>query len=88
MIDSASTPPINLGSGTDRSDFCPVVSPDGRYFFFTGTRTRFDRGAAVDGHLGLLDGLSKPQNGFDDIYWVDAAFLERLRPSSRLPDVM
>ena len=82
------SPPINLGPDTDRSDFCPVVSPDGRYFFFTGTRTPFDRGAAVEGHRGLLDGLAKPQNGADDIYWVDAAFLERLRPASRLPDVM
>ncbi len=80
--------PINLGPETDRSDFCPVVSPDGRYFFFTGTRTDFDRGSAVTGFRSLLDGLAKPQNGNDDIYWVDIEFLERHRPGSALPDMM
>ena len=28
----------------------------------------------------LLAGLSKPQNGQDDIYWVDASFINGLRP--------
>jgi len=80
--------PINLGTGTDRSDYCPVVSPDGRYFFFTGTRTRFDRGMAVGNLAELLDGLAKPQNGNDDVYWVDIDFLDRLRPVPALPDMM
>jgi hypothetical protein len=71
--------PSNLGPGSDRSDYCPTVSPDGRYFFFTGTRTRFDRGASVDSFNGLLDTLAKPQNGSDDIYWVDSQFLHRSR---------
>ncbi len=80
--------PINLGPETDRSDFCPVVSPDGRYFFFTGTRTRYDRGSPVESFPELLDGLAKPQNGGDDIYWVDIGFLERLRPLPAGTDVM
>lgn len=82
------TPPVNLGPETDRSDFCPVVSPDGRYFFFTGTRTRYDQGSPVEGFFDLLDGLAKPQNGADDIYWVDIGIIDRLRPGPVAPNMM
>lgn len=74
------TEPSNLGSATDRSDFCPVMSPDGRFFFFTGTRTGWDRGGSEPSYGALLEALPKPQNGNDDIYWVDAEFILRLRP--------
>jgi hypothetical protein len=74
--------PANLGAGTAVSDFCPTMSPDGRYFFFTGTRTRFDAGSFTLSFESLLAGLSKPQNGQDDIYWVDAEFVTRLRPGA------
>jgi hypothetical protein len=74
--------PQNLGRGTATSDYCPVVSPDGRYFFFTGTRTRFDQGSAPMSYDTLLAGLAKPQNGQDDIYWVDVEFVTRLRPGA------
>ena len=73
--------PRNLGSGTNPSDYCPTISPDGRFFFFTGTRTRFETGAGELSYASLLAGLPKPQNGNDDIYWVDAEFISRLRPT-------
>jgi len=80
--------PRNLGPLTDPSDYCPVLSPDGEYFFFTGTRTRFDTPASEPSYETLLAGLAKPQNGNDDIYWVDVEFIERLRPGSSAPAVM
>lgn len=48
--------PTNLGEAinTDRVDYCPVVSPDGQYFFYS----------------------SGP-----DVYWMQAGFIERLRPN-------
>ncbi len=59
----------------------PPMSPDGRFFFFTGTRTDWDRGGGEVSYSSLLAGLPKPQNGQDDIYWVDAEFVTRLRPA-------
>jgi Tol biopolymer transport system component len=31
----------NMGEGINspQSDYCPMLSPDGKYFFFTSTRT-------------------------------------------------
>jgi Tol biopolymer transport system component len=45
-------PPINGPSG----EFCPALSPDGRYFFFVSGRA-----------------------DSDDIYWMDAGFIDVLR---------
>jgi Tol biopolymer transport system component len=52
---------LNMGEAinTESSEFCPMLSPDGGYFFFTSGR-----------------------RGNDDIYWVDAAIIERYRPAS------
>ncbi len=51
-------PARNMGKliNSRESEFSPIVSPDGNYFFFTSTRL-----------------------GQGDIYWVDAAVLERYR---------
>lgn len=51
--------PINMGPDINSLgyDFCPMVSPDGRFLFFTRT---------------IL--------GNGDIYWVDAAVIDSLRP--------
>jgi Tol biopolymer transport system component len=38
------------------SDYTPVVTPDGKYLFFTSSR-----------------------GGVDDIYWVDAGIILRLK---------
>jgi Tol biopolymer transport system component len=81
--DGAWSPPRNLGEvmAADRSDFCPMMSPDGRYFFFSSARSRF---GGADGRLtwaGLIEAQSRPENGGTDIYWMDAGFVERLRPA-------
>jgi Tol biopolymer transport system component len=59
--DGAWTQAVNMGEAinTESSEFCPMLSPDGGYFFFTSGR-----------------------RGNDDIYWVDAAIIERYRPPS------
>jgi Tol biopolymer transport system component len=55
------TQAVNMGEAinTESSEFCPMLSPDGRFLFFTSRRT-----------------------GNDDIYWVDAAIIERYRSDS------
>jgi Tol biopolymer transport system component len=53
------TPAVNMGPvfNSRESEFTPIVTPDGNYFFFTSTKL-----------------------GQGDIYWVDAAVLDRYRP--------
>lgn len=53
------TQAVNMGPlfNSRQSEFTPIVTPDGRYFFFTSTKL-----------------------GQADIYWVDAAVLDRYRP--------
>jgi Tol biopolymer transport system component len=62
--DGSWTRAVNMGEeiNTESSEFCPMLSPDGRYFFFTSRR-----------------------RGNDDIYWVDAAIIERYRGAAPKP---
>ena len=74
--------PINLGAIVNRDNprgWSPYVSPDGRCFFFMATRI-----PELEAHDWNYDQLKElhnsPGNGNADIYWVDAAFIEGLRP--------
>lgn len=77
--------PVNLGSAVNTGgtyEYSPYVSPDGRFFFMTGRpdwELLAPNGqASAQGIRALAD---EPNNGAWDIYWMDAAFLERLRPT-------
>jgi hypothetical protein len=77
--------PVNLGPVVNTPgtfEYSPYVSPDGQFFFFMGTRLDdahlapggvFDSGALRD-----LEG--EVENGEWNIYWMEAAFLNELRP--------
>ena len=78
--------PINLGpriNTEEGQEWSPFVSPDGKYFFFMSSR------ATIQAHLERrpmtyadLQRLHRePMNGNSDIWWVNAAFLEELRPT-------
>ena len=57
----------------------PYVSPDGKAFFFMATRTREIEEA--DWNFEMLRELNdSPNNGFADIYWINAAIIQQLRP--------
>ena len=75
--------PINLGPAVNTKgsqEFSPYVSPDGKYFFFMSSRmSPPDRLT-----FRLFRNLhGQPGNGNSDIYWVDAAVIEELRPGSK-----
>jgi len=77
--------PVNLGEAVNAGKgrgWSPYVTPDGRYFFFMTSRMfpeeRGDLGPLSA--AGLDDLHNRWGNGQPDIYWVDAAFLHRLRP--------
>lgn len=77
--------PINLGEQVntpESQEYSPYVSPDGRFFFFMCARPNWEV-MAPGGRLSL-DGIrqlsDQPENGLPDIYWMDASFIEALRP--------
>lgn len=69
-------PARNLGEPFNSPvwDYCPMLSPDGDYFFFTS----FRRDPAPDDADGaaIRKYLSAPGNGLGDIYWVRSEALE------------
>jgi hypothetical protein len=76
--------PINLGEAVNTplgGEFSPYVSPDGRYFFFMSTRP-FPTESLPDtltwAYLKRFRQL--PETGNAGIYWVDASFIQDLRP--------
>ena len=82
--------PVNLGPSVNQArgqEWSPYVSPDGRYFFFMSTRQPYP----VDApdrltREWLLDFHQGPESGNPAIYWMDAGFIEDLRPAAQSPD--
>ena len=84
------TGPINMGNlinTPENTVGSPYVSPDGRYFFFASNRKR--PSGAPDGsgaaepartYETIQKMATQPQNGNSDVYWIDASFIETLRP--------
>ncbi|MDH4351100.1 MAG: hypothetical protein OEW56_08135 [Gemmatimonadota bacterium] len=76
--------PVNLGDPVNTpggAEYSPYVSPDGKYFFFMSARRRPD--ATLPDTL-TLDFLRRfragPESGNPAIYWIDAGFIDQLRP--------
>ncbi len=68
------TEPKNLGApiNTPALDYCPALSPDGRFFFFTSRRTAtWPFPGSQPTYDQLLAHFQSPGNGNDDIYWVE-----------------
>jgi WD40-like Beta Propeller Repeat len=55
-----------------RLDYCPFISPDKNFLFFTSNKTTisqpFEKTATA---ADLKKRLLKAGNGLDDIYWID-----------------
>jgi hypothetical protein len=78
--------PINLGDKINTpgaQEYSSFVSRDSRYFFFMSTRLPNEESLTGDTYTleGLRKILNEPENGNSDIYWMDAGFIESLRPS-------
>ena len=72
-------PPVNTATGREWS---PYVSPDGRFLFFMSSRLDAEDDLSVEPmeYEDLQRRHNEPMNGNPDIWWVDSAFLEELRP--------
>jgi Tol biopolymer transport system component len=65
---------------SDASDYCPSVSADGKYLFFTSTRSAHPSYSEVPlTYEEKMRILNSPGNGNSDIYWVDARIIEELK---------
>lgn len=74
--DGAWSAPKNLGAGINSSagELCPLVSPDGRYMYFTSTRSFIDTAfKAPITSAALRTQLNAPGNGLGDTYRVPMA---------------
>jgi hypothetical protein len=56
------------------------ISRDGRILFFASTRRARVQGTNRIVYRDLQEDRQKPGNGNSDVYWIDAAVLEPLRP--------
>lgn len=69
------TPAKNLGAPVNSSalDFCPSISPDGKYFFFTSERGFADKPLTnALTYEQFMKQIHGPGNGLGDIYRIDA----------------
>lgn len=85
--DDTWTQPVNLGPAVNTpgsQEYSPYVSPGGKYFFFMSSRLETKRPPALTYKL-FVDLMARPRNGNGDIWWVDAAFIEKLRPAPPAP---
>lgn len=80
--------PTNLGEAINSParDYCPTVSPDGKYFFFTSKRVA-DAGArppAAATFEGLTATYDAIENGLGNVYWLKSDVLNDLRARSNI----
>lgn len=73
----------NLGEEINSSgkDYCPWITPDEKYLFFTSMRTEKPYSEMGEPDLqGLRNKMLDIDNGMGNVYWVKADFLQKLRP--------
>jgi hypothetical protein len=78
--DGSWSAPRNLGPEINSpwQEYCPSLSPDGKFFFFSSYKRNIQ--PSVGSYADILRIYRQPQTGFGDVYWVEAGFLEDLRP--------
>lgn len=78
------TNPINLGptiNGVESQERYPYVSPDGKYLFFASNKLSKELNIKSSQSLNYYkEIMTKPGNSWNDFYWVDASFIDELRP--------
>jgi len=73
----------NMGDkiNTSGSEYCAMITPDGKYLFFTGARRKgrlIPEKPLTYKDFRIIHNTHK--NGFSNIYWVDAKIIEKLKP--------
>lgn len=75
---------VNMGElvNSPNSEQSPYLSPDGKYFFFSSSKMSIEkRLEGSDLTFSFFKELGQsPGSGNSSIYWVDASFIDGLRP--------
>ena len=71
----------NLGDkiNSNQFEYCPMMSPDGKYFFWTSYRTSSFNAESPRNYEALEKRLKGTDNGLGNVYWIDAGVLEEFR---------
>ena len=82
--DGSWTPAVNMGESinSNANEFCPNVTSDGKYLFFTSRRRKndiFDPNKSIT-YKEKMKLINSPGNGEGDIYWVNAKIIDDYRP--------
>ncbi len=73
------TPLRNMGHAvnTEAGENCPILSPCGKYFFFTSRKA--ESVAPSPTYDSIKARWTEPENGQRDVYWIDARIIEKFR---------
>ncbi|MEM9545652.1 MAG: hypothetical protein AAGA77_06750 [Bacteroidota bacterium] len=73
----------NLGPKINSPSFeyCPMMSPDGKYFFWTSYRSSPMANPEGYDYESYIKRLENPDNGLGNVYWIKAEVLEAFKPS-------
>jgi hypothetical protein len=81
---------VNMGNkvNSEGGENCPILSPCGRYLFFTSRQTDEIPDSTVLTYEAIQQAWRSPRNfpWFGDIYWVDAGVIEELKDSMSAND--
>ena len=71
----------NLGEKINSKyfEYCPMMSPDGKYFFWTSYRSSPLYTQQLRDYKGFEARLKGVDNGLGNVYWIDAKVLEEFR---------
>lgn len=71
----------NMGSEINSSSFeyCPMMSPDGKYFFWTSYQSSDFESSKRYTASSYIDRLESADNGMGNVYWISAEVLEQFR---------
>ncbi len=81
-VDGKWQPARSLGPSVNSKafEYCPIVSPDGRHFFFTSYRKPEagtpEQATTVEQLVASFDAI---ENGMGNIYWMKSDFLDAMR---------
>lgn len=74
--------PVNLGDriNSPSAELFPVLSPDGKYLFYTSWRCDLDSHSELQkSYSEFVETYDSPANGWGgDVYWIDAKILQGL----------
>ncbi len=70
-------PARNLGSkiNSQQFEYCPMMSPDGNYFFWTSYRSSPFAGSQESNYSDYVQRLDSPDNGLGNIFWIKSEIL-------------